>query len=60
MNGMRRSALIAQHIDVWQDVIKLRGGDSWWQQIVEAITSVKYVLMVLTPLALQRSTVQKD
>ncbi|MFN8529029.1 MAG: NB-ARC domain-containing protein [Anaerolineae bacterium] len=55
-----RAALTAHHIDVWQDVIKLRGGDNWWQQIVEAITSVKYVLMVLTPLALGRPTVQKE
>ena len=55
-----RAALIAHRIDVWQDVIKLRGGDNWWQQIVEAITRVKYVLMVLTPLELNRPTVQKE
>lgn len=55
-----RTALTTNKIDVWQDVIKLRGGDNWWQQIVEAITSVNYVLMVLTPLALERATVQKE
>lgn len=38
-------------ITLWQDRSKLEGGIGWWRQITEALDSVKFLILVLTPAA---------
>jgi hypothetical protein len=38
---------------VWQDISAMEGGRDWWEQISEAITQVEYLVMVMTPGALE-------
>jgi hypothetical protein len=38
---------------VWQDISAMEGGRDWWEQISEAIKQVEYVVMVMTPGAIE-------
>src|SRR6266496_253328 len=55
-----RQRLEAEHIPLWQDRVGLEGGRDWWLQIVEALDRVEFMIMVMTPAALESSTVHKE
>ena len=49
-----RARLETEHpeITLWQDRTRMEGGVGWWKQITEAIDQVEFLIMVLTPAAL--------
>ena len=55
-----RQRLEAEHIPLWQDRVGLEGGRDWWLQIVEALDRVEFMVMVMTPAALESPTVHKE
>src|SRR5438067_2167584 len=55
-----RIRLQAEGIPLWQDRIGLEGGRDWWQQIVEALNHVEFMVLVMTPGAMQSPTVRKE
>ena len=46
--------------DVWWDLSDLRGGDDWVRTIPDAISSSQYVIVVLTPDAIESEWVRKE
>ncbi len=48
-----RKRLEAKHIPLWQDRIGMEGGRDWWQQITEALDKVEFMVLVMTPAAMQ-------
>ena len=54
---LNRRAREAGHI-VWQDVVDMQGGESWWLQIEERIEHAACVVFVLIPAALTSPIVQ--
>ena len=55
-----RQRLEAEHIPLWQDRIGMEGGKDWWQQITEALDKVEFMVLVMTPAAMQSETVRKE
>src|SRR6266566_9198682 len=55
-----RQRLEAEHIPLWQDRVGLEGGRDWWLQIVQALDCVEFIVMVMTPAALESPTVHKE
>jgi hypothetical protein len=51
-NFLRRK-LEKLDFSVWQDISAMEGGRDWWEQISEAIKQVEYLVMVMTPGALE-------
>jgi WD40 repeat protein len=51
-NSLRRK-LEDLDFSVWQDISAMEGGRNWWGQISEAIKQVEYLVMVMTPGALE-------
>ncbi|MBI4910160.1 MAG: TIR domain-containing protein [Acidobacteria bacterium] len=47
-------------LPVWQDIVALRGGDTWRNAIFRALDQVDCVALILTPLALQSEWVKKE
>ncbi|MEM8812203.1 MAG: TIR domain-containing protein [Pseudomonadota bacterium] len=47
-------------ISVWQDRSQMEGGVSWWKQITEALEVVRFLVLVMTPGAMQSTMVQKE
>ena len=47
-------------LPVWQDIVALRGGDSWRNEIFRAIERVDTVVLALTPGALRSDWVKKE
>lgn len=45
---------------LWQDLTDIEGGQGWWRQIEEALGSVEFLLMVMTPGALQSEITFKE
>ena len=37
---------------IWQDLADMEGGKDWWRQITSAIDHIEYVVLVMTPNAL--------
>ena len=50
----------APDIEVKQDRVLLEGGVGWWKQLTEAIDSVEFLILVMTPSTMQSETVQKE
>lgn len=50
----------ASDIVVKQDRTLLEGGVGWWKQLTEAIDSVEFVLLVMTPSSMQSEMVRKE
>jgi WD40 repeat protein len=50
----------APDIDVKQDRLLLEGGVGWWKQLTDAIDSVEFLVLVMTPSAMQSETVRKE
>src|SRR6516225_7511573 len=55
-----RQRLEAEHIPHWQDRVGLEGGRDWWLQIVAALDRVEFMVLVMTPAALESPTVRKE
>lgn len=55
-----RKKLEAKNIPLWQDVISLEGGRDFWLQITEALDEVEFMVLILTPGAMQSSIVRKE
>jgi hypothetical protein len=50
----------APDIPVKQDRIVLEGGIGWWKQIAEAIDSVEFLVLIMSPSSLQSEIVRKE
>jgi WD40 repeat protein len=50
----------APDIVIKQDRLLLEGGVGWWKQLTEAIDSVEFLVLVMTPSAMQSETVRKE
>jgi WD40 repeat protein len=50
----------APDILIQQDRLSLEGGTGWWKQITEAIDSVEFLILLMTPAALASGNVQKE
>jgi hypothetical protein len=55
-----RTRLESEHIPLWQDRMSLEGGRDWWFQIVDALDQVEFMVLVMTPAALESSIVRKE
>ena len=55
-----RKRLLAEHIPLWQDRVGMEGGRGWWRQITEALDKVEFMVLVMTPAAMQSETVRKE
>jgi NB-ARC domain/TIR domain/WD domain, G-beta repeat len=55
-----RKRLAAEHIPLWQDRVGMEGGRDWWQQIIEALNKVEFMVLVMTPAAMLSETVRKE
>src|SRR5688572_21370354 len=47
-------------ISLWQDRIKLEGGVGWWSQITEALDVVQFMVLVITPAAIESAVIRKE
>jgi WD40 repeat protein len=47
-------------ITLWQDRAKMEGGVGWWKQIEEALDQVKFLVIVMTPAAMQSGVTRKE
>jgi predicted nucleotide-binding protein len=66
-DGERRAAEIRERLKredsdivIQQDRLFLEGGVGWWKQITDAIDSVEFLVLVMTPAAIASGTVQKE
>jgi len=50
----------APDIEIKQDRLFLEGGVGWWKQLAEAIDSVEFLILVMTPAAYASGNVQKE
>ena len=55
-----RKRLEAKHIPLWHDRVGMEGGRDWWQQITQALDVVEFMLLVMTPAAMQSEIVRKQ
>jgi WD40 repeat protein len=55
-----RDHLEREGIPCWQDIVGMEGGRDWWMQIQDAINSVEFLVLVMTPAAMQSKTVHKE
>lgn len=55
-----RGKLEARHIPLWQDRTGMEGGRDWWEQIRQALDQVEFMVLVMTPAALQSDVVRKE
>jgi WD40 repeat protein len=49
-----------REISLWQDRAELEGGVGWWKQIEEALDEVKFLVIVMTPAAMQSVMTRKE
>jgi WD40 repeat protein len=47
-------------ITLWQDRMDMEGGVGWWRQITDALESVEFLVLVMTPAAMRSPIVQKE
>jgi hypothetical protein len=52
--------LTKEGFSLWRDLSEMEGGRDWWDQIVEALDNVEFLLLVLTPRALKSPVVQRE
>ena len=55
-----RQRLEAEDIPLWQDRVGLEGGKDWWLQIKEALDVVEFMVLVMTPVAMQSKMVREE
>jgi hypothetical protein len=47
-------------VTLWQDRAALEGGVGWWKQIEEALDQVRFLVIVMTPAAMQSEMTRKE
>lgn len=55
-----RLKLEAQNIPQWQDRVGMEGGKDWWLQIVEALNKVEFMVLIMTPKAMESDIIRKE
>jgi hypothetical protein len=55
-----RLKLQAPDTDIKQDRLFLEGGVGWWKQITDAIDSVDFLILLMTPAAIASGNVEKE
>ena len=55
-----RDRLAAEGLSLWQDLVAMEGGRDWWRQIEEAIGKAEYLVLLLTPKALELEVCAKE
>ena len=55
-----RQRLLKEHIPLWQDRVGMEGGRDWWLQITKALDRVEFMVLVMTPAAMQSPMVHKE
>jgi len=55
-----RQRLQAEEIPLWQDRIGMEGGKDWWEQIKDALDVVEFMVLVMTPAAMQSKMVREE
>jgi len=55
-----RQRLEAEQVPLWRDREGMEGGRDWWQQITAAIDRVEFLVLVITPAALQSTMVRRE
>src|SRR5947207_13079963 len=50
----------APDIPTKQDRLLLEGGVGWWKQLTDAIDSVDFLILVISPSAMESDTVRKE
>ena len=55
-----RESLERESIPLWQDRVMLEGGRDWWLQITESLDQIEFMVLVMTPAAMQSETVRKE
>lgn len=55
-----RDRLLCEKFSIWQDLANLRGGMGWWNQIEEALNNVNYLLLVMTPGAVESPMTRRE
>ena len=55
-----RLCKLAPDIVIKQDRLLLEGGVGWWKQLTGAIDSVEFLILVMTPSAMQSPNVRKE
>jgi hypothetical protein len=55
-----RQRLEAAGIRLWQDRASMEGGRDWWLQITAALDAVEFMVLVMTPAALNSPLVRKE
>lgn len=58
--GKLRDRLERESIPCWKDIVGMEGGRDWWIQIQDAINNVEFLVLVMTPAAMQSKTVRKE
>ena len=48
-----RIRLGVEGIPLWQDRVGMEGGRDWWLQIIEALNHIDFMVLVVTPAAMQ-------
>ena len=56
----RRIEVEQPEITVWQDRAQMEGGIGWWKQITTALDAVDYLILVMTPAALNSEISRKE
>ena len=53
---------MSQGLSVWQDLVALEGGSSWWSQIEEALRSeaLQHLVLIITPKLLASPTIRQE
>ncbi|MGP0592515.1 TIR domain-containing protein [Nitrospira sp. T9] len=55
-----RQKLTDHPFSLWQDRTQMEGGKDWWDQILEALKKVEYMVLVMTEAALASPMVRKE
>ena len=55
-----RQRLEAAGIRLWQDRSGMEGGRDWWLQVTAALDSVEFMVLLMTPAAVESATVRKE
>src|SRR5437763_14346102 len=55
-----RKRLLKEHIPLWQDRVGMEGGRDWWQQITKALDQVEFMVLIMTPAAMQSPMVRNE
>jgi hypothetical protein len=59
-NLRRRLQEEESEITLWQDRAEMEGGVGWWKQIEEALDHVRFLVIVMTPAAMQSEMTRKE